>query len=91
MEQALLENLTLHEQLESEFKQADSPASYLGHMLSQKSVISTTSSFANKQAQAQSEQPDFREIGTGSVGKVFEHPGTLYAYKLPLRNQYDKL
>ncbi|KAH6632542.1 hypothetical protein F5144DRAFT_621293 [Chaetomium tenue] len=33
----------------------------------------------------------FREIGTGSIGKVFEHPGTVFVYKVPVAGQPDKL
>ena len=33
----------------------------------------------------------FREFGTGSIGKVFEHPVTIWAYKLPHTNDVSKL
>ncbi|KAL2878469.1 hypothetical protein SGCOL_006179 [Colletotrichum sp. CLE4] len=56
-----------------------------------KSTIATASSFAKRQQAAVGVIANFREIGTGSIGKVFEHPGTTFAYKLPLTKQHDKL
>lgn len=35
--------------------------------------------------------PIYREIGTGSIGKVFVEPGTILAYKLPLTDVREKL
>ncbi|KAM0260049.1 hypothetical protein ACHAQJ_002973 [Trichoderma viride] len=63
----------------------------LKRMLSLKSVVSTSSSFAQRQQEAIGTTPMFREIGTGSIGKVFEHPGTIFAYKLPVTDQHEKL
>ncbi|KAK8144450.1 hypothetical protein G3M48_005782 [Beauveria asiatica] len=90
LEMALLANLTLEDRLEQQY--ANEPADVrLSRLLSIRSVVSTASSFAQRQQQAVGAQVDFREIGTGSIGKVFEHPGTLYAYKLPLLENSPKL
>lgn len=32
----------------------------------------------------------FRAIGTGSIGKIFEHPGTVWAYELPVTDNITK-
>jgi hypothetical protein len=63
----------------------------LHRLLSLKSVVSTASSFTQRQIAAQSEPQPFREIGTSSIGKVFEHPGTKFVYKLPLFDRTDKI
>ncbi|KAK5996374.1 hypothetical protein PT974_01708 [Cladobotryum mycophilum] len=88
-EQRFLE-ATLEDQLEREAI-GISVEDSLKRMLSIKSVISTTSSFAQRQQAAIGTNSMFREIGTGSVGKVFEHPGTIFAYKLPVTDQHEKM
>ncbi|KAF2184861.1 hypothetical protein K469DRAFT_578637, partial [Zopfia rhizophila CBS 207.26] len=55
------------------------------------SVISTTSSFAKRQQAAVGKIAEFRKIGKGSIGVIFEHPETTHCYKLPLLNNSDKL
>ena len=90
LEAAIRENLVLEESLESSAAE-ESPKQSLVRLLSIKSVISTTSSFAQRQQAAVGGTPAFREIGTGSIGKVFEHPGTVWAYKLPLTDDVSKL
>ena len=54
-------------------------------------MISTSSSFAERYQAAVGTDIAFREIGTGSIGKVFEHPRTVWAYKLPLTEDDSKL
>ncbi|KXH62905.1 hypothetical protein CNYM01_01973 [Colletotrichum nymphaeae SA-01] len=90
LEQAMIANLHLEERLEAETR-GEPIEACLKRMLSTKSTISTASSFAKRQQAAVGVAADFREIGTGSIGKVFEHPGTTFAYKLPLTKQHDKL
>lgn len=63
----------------------------LQRMLSLRSVISTTSLFAERQQAAVGDSVEFREIGKGSIGVIFEHPGTTHCYKLPLLDNSDKL
>ncbi|KPM45573.1 hypothetical protein AK830_g969 [Neonectria ditissima] len=90
LEQALRDNLRLENRLDIAAK-ADTPEACLQRMLSVKSVISTSSSFAERQQAAVGTTACFREIGTGSIGKVFEHPGTTFVYKLPVSDQPSKL
>jgi hypothetical protein len=64
----------------------------LQRLLSTKSTISTASSFAARQQIAAGHQVVFRSIGTGSIGIVLEHPGTVFVYKFSLLDQKsDKL
>lgn len=90
LDEALMRNLALEDTL-TENTGSISIEEGLKRMLSLKSVVSTSSSFAQRQQEAIGTTPMFREIGTGSIGKVFEHPGTIFAYKLPVTDQYDKL
>ncbi|KAK1702571.1 hypothetical protein BDP67DRAFT_496799, partial [Colletotrichum lupini] len=89
LEQAIIANLHLEERLEAE-TQGETIEVCLKRMLSTKSTISTASSFAKRQQAAVGVAANFREIGTGSIGKVFEHPGTTFAYKLPLTNFWEE-
>lgn len=84
------ESLALEDKL-AEDALNESPTQCLQRMLSIKSVVSTASSFAQRQQSAVGTKAMFREIGTGSIGKVFEHPGTIFVYKMPLSDQPDKL
>lgn len=84
------ENLALEEHLESTAA-GETPKQSLKRLLSVKSVVSTSSSFAERQRAAVGTDAAFREIGTGSIGKVFEHPGTVWAYKLPVTDDVSKL
>ncbi|KAK5727775.1 hypothetical protein LTR17_012433 [Elasticomyces elasticus] len=66
----------------------------LQRLLSFRTVISTSSSLAQAHQAAVEGAASFPEIGRGSVGKVFEHPGRTVCYKLPLtdeKQEYDKL
>ncbi|KAK0727556.1 hypothetical protein B0T26DRAFT_638395 [Lasiosphaeria miniovina] len=90
LKEAIMENLTLGEHLEAE-AEAESPESLLKRMLSIKSAVTTSSSFAQKQQAAIGTDAIFRGIGTGSIGKIFGHPGTIFAYKLPVSGQPEKL
>lgn len=90
LEVAIRENLALEDHLEST-SAGDSIEQSLKRLLSIRSVVSTTSSFAKRQQAAFGTTTSFREIGTGSIGKVFEHPGTIWAYKLPLTDDVSKL
>lgn len=87
---ALLANLSLQDRLEHDYAN-ESAEVRLKRLLSIRSTISTSSSFAERQQNAVGVQVNFREIGTGSIGKIFEHAGTIYAYKLPLLDNSPKL
>ncbi|KAG8413942.1 hypothetical protein J3458_011599 [Metarhizium acridum] len=90
LDAALIANLALEDKLEAEAS-AETPEACLKRMLSIKSVVSTSSSFAARQKASIDANATFKEIGTGSIGKVFEHPGTVFVYKLPLSDDPDKL
>ena len=90
LEVAIRENLALEDHLESTAT-GESIEQSLKRLLSIRSVVSTASSFAKRQQAAVGTTTAFREIGTGSIGKVFEHPGTIWAYKLPLTDDASKL
>lgn len=72
-------------------KEAETPQQLLGRLLSTKSAISTASSFAQSRQAAIGTRAAFREIGTGSIGKVFEQPGTPWAFKVLLIDRHTKL
>ncbi|RFU77026.1 hypothetical protein TARUN_5205 [Trichoderma arundinaceum] len=90
LEQAMRTTLALEDQLEKQLEGMPAEES-LKRMLSIRSIVSTTSSFAQRQTAAVGTNIMFREIGTGSIGKVFEHPGTVFVYKLPVSGQPKKL
>jgi hypothetical protein len=69
----------------------ETPQGLLKRLLSTKSAISTASSFAERQQAAVGRQGFFREIGTGSIGKVFEQPGEPWAFKVLLIDRMEKL
>lgn len=81
-------SLQLEEKLSNE---AEAPQELLHRLLSTKSGISTASSFAQSRQAAIGTRAPFRESGTGSVGKVFEQPGTPWAFKVPLVDRHTKL
>ncbi|KAK8025234.1 hypothetical protein PG990_003057 [Apiospora arundinis] len=62
----------------------EAPEEGLARMLSLGSVVSTTSSSAERETMASDLPVPFRETGTGSIKRVFEHPGTLSVYKVPI-------
>lgn len=86
---ALETNLRLDGVLERQANEA--PAAWLKRLLSTKSAISTSSSFAERQQAAVGFRAPFREIGTGSIGKVFEQAGTPWAFKALLIDRSSKL
>ncbi|KAK3358340.1 hypothetical protein B0T24DRAFT_693595 [Lasiosphaeria ovina] len=86
-----MERLHLEDRLEQEAAALETPDIILKRMLSIRSVVPTTSSFAQRQQGEVGTSSMFREIGTGSAGKVFEHPGTIFAYKVDVSGQPDKL
>ncbi|KAK3364171.1 hypothetical protein B0T25DRAFT_445778 [Lasiosphaeria hispida] len=88
--QAAMESMRLGERLEHEAV-SETPEAILKRMLSVKTVVSTGSSFAQRQQAAIGSNTEFREIGTGSIGKVFEHPRTILVYKVPMADQPEKL
>ncbi|KAK3081002.1 hypothetical protein LTS18_011131 [Coniosporium uncinatum] len=90
LEVALRDNLALEDHLAA-IAAEESPKDALKRLLSMRSVVSTSSSFAERQQAAVGTHTSFREIGTGSIDKVFEHPGTIWAYKLPLTDDTTKL
>jgi hypothetical protein len=77
---AVQPNLVLEDKLAREAAEETAQQTLKRH-LSVKSAISTSSSFAERQQAAAGSSLPFREIGTGSVGKVFEKPGTPWAFK----------
>ncbi|CAA9960341.1 DUF3669 domain containing protein [Pyrenophora teres f. maculata] len=87
---AMERSLQLEQQLAQE-ADATSAEQALQRMLSLRSVISTTSSFAERQQGAVGKVTNFREIGKGSIGVIFEHPGTIRCYKLPLLDDSTKI
>lgn len=88
--EAVKENLQLEKLLEQDAA-GETPEMLLKHMLSIRSAVSTGSSFAQRQQAAIGTKASFREIGTGSIDKVYEHPGTVFVYKVPVSGQPDKL
>lgn len=86
---ALKTTLQLADQLETQA--GEEPEKILRRLLSTRSAISTSSSLAKRQEAAVGLDTQFREIGSGSVGKVFEKPGTPWAFKLSLLDGTDKL
>lgn len=90
LESRLEENIALEDFLEEQAEQQTLKQT-LQRFLSIKSVVSTASSFAQRQQAAVETEAAFREIATGSIGKVFEHPGTPWVYKLPLANDTAKV
>lgn len=89
LEADLNRNLCLEEKLRRD--DHEDPQELLKRFLSTKSGISTTSSFAEHQQEAVGRQNAFREIGTGSIGRVFEQPGTVWALKVLLIDRTEKL
>ncbi|KAL8820833.1 MAG: hypothetical protein Q9223_001025 [Gallowayella weberi] len=59
----------------------EGPSESLGRYLSGRSIISPTSSFAERLNRAMNEGHDYIEIGLGTCGSVFELPGTEIAVK----------
>lgn len=91
LEAAIRDNLALEDYLESTAAGQTAEQS-LKRLLSIRSVVSTASSFAKRQQAAVGvTSAVFREIGTGSIGKVFEHPESIRVYKLPLTDNNSKL
>lgn len=90
LEAALRETLTLKEKLEDEAVE-EAPQQTLMSLLSTRSAISTLSSFAEHHQAAAGSNAMFREIGTGSIGKGFEQPGSVWASRLPLLDRTGKL
>ncbi|RAK96769.1 zinc finger protein [Aspergillus ibericus CBS 121593] len=86
---ALQQNLQLEDKLRRD--ENETPQARLQRMLSTRSVISTSSSFAERQQAAIGSRNPFREIGVGSIGKVFEQPGTPWAFKVLLIDRTEKL
>ncbi|RAH64703.1 zinc finger protein [Aspergillus aculeatinus CBS 121060] len=89
LQDAMQQNLRLEERLEQD--ELESPQARLKRLLSTRSAVSTSSSFAERQQAAVGCNAPFREIGTGSIGKVFEQGGTLWAFKVLLIDLTDKL
>jgi hypothetical protein len=85
---AIESSLRLEDKLQEE---AEPPQALLHRLLSTKSAISTASSFARRQQAAIGTRSPFREIGKGSVGRVFEQPGTPWAFKALLIDRTAKL
>ena len=89
LEADLNRNLCLEDKLRRDDN--EEPQELLKRLLSTKSGIFTTSSFAEHQQSAIGCQTSFREIGTGSIGKVFEQPGSVWAFKALLIDRTEKL
>ena len=58
-------------------------------LLSTRTVMSTSSSFTKRQQAAA--EVTTAPAPTGSIGKVFENLGTIWAYRLPLTSDVSKL
>ncbi|KAJ4338716.1 hypothetical protein N0V95_007987 [Ascochyta clinopodiicola] len=71
---ALMANIQLEEKLTSK--------TMLQRFFSMGSVVSTSSSFANRRQDAIGTRSQYRSIGAGTCGQVFEVPGTTYVFKL---------
>ncbi|KAI6779983.1 uncharacterized protein J7T54_000284 [Emericellopsis cladophorae] len=87
---AIQNALTLEQKLEQDAAECTTEVA-LQRMLSLRSVISTTSSFAERQQAAVDRPVEFRGIGKGSIGVISEHPGTTHCYKLATLDNSDKL
>ncbi|KAJ5176580.1 uncharacterized protein N7482_002457 [Penicillium canariense] len=85
---AMERSLQLEVKLEQE---ARTPQEVLHRLLTTRSAISTASSFARRQQAAIGTRTEFREIGVGSIGRVFEQPGTPWAFKVLLLDNTAKL
>ena len=72
-EAALLENLALERQLMEDSAQYHSPQDPLRRLLSIRSVVSTIFLFVERQQAPIGTNTKFREIGTSSLRKGFEH------------------
>ncbi|KAI9868494.1 MAG: hypothetical protein M1813_005938 [Trichoglossum hirsutum] len=80
-EQDLLINLELADKLASQ-----DPKTKLKRLLSINSIISTSSSFAERQQAAVGTETTYRHIGRGTCGTIFEIPGTTFALKVAKTN-----
>ena len=89
LEADLNRNLCLEDKLRRDDN--EEPQELLKRLLPTRSGISTTSSFAEHQQSAIGCQTSFREIGRGSIGKVFEQPGSVWAFKALLIDRIEKL
>ncbi|KAE8343830.1 hypothetical protein BDV24DRAFT_161133 [Aspergillus arachidicola] len=83
------QNLHLERKLHKE--ELNTTRALLKRLLLTRSVVSTSSSFAERRQAAVGCKSPFREIGTESIGKVFEQTGTLWAFKVLLIDRTDKL
>lgn len=88
LDKAIQRSLQLEEKLENE---AESSQDLLRRLLSTKSVISTASSFAESQQAAIGSRAPYREIGVGSIGRVFGQSGSPWAFKVLLLDRTEKL
>ncbi|KAL2828602.1 hypothetical protein BJY01DRAFT_255283, partial [Aspergillus pseudoustus] len=86
---AMEANLRLEDQLQQEAHETQQ--AFLKRLLSTKTAISTSSSFAERQQAAVGYETPFREIGTGSIGKVFEQAGTPWVFKALMIDRTEKL
>ncbi|KAK7980193.1 glutathione S-transferase [Apiospora arundinis] len=68
----------------------EAPEEGLARMLSLGSIVSTTSSSAERETMASDLPVLFRETGTGSIKRVSEHPGTLFVYKVPIIDDHTE-
>ncbi|KAL1798440.1 hypothetical protein ACET3X_002477 [Alternaria dauci] len=75
---SLVEKMMASIQLEEELN----PKMTLKRFLSVRSGVSTTSSFAKRQQAAVGTRAQFRSIGAGTCGRVYEVPGTTDAFKV---------
>jgi predicted regulator of amino acid metabolism with ACT domain len=71
-------------------KRFETPVHALKRMLSTEKMVSTMSSLAENQRSAIGTDIDFFEIGIDCCGRVFEHLGTIYVYKMPMRDTLAK-
>ncbi|KAF9695289.1 hypothetical protein EKO04_006722 [Ascochyta lentis] len=71
---AMMANMQLEEKLTAK--------TMLQRFFSMGSIVSTSSSFANRQQDAIGTRAQYRCIGAGTCGQIFKVPGTSYVFKL---------
>ena len=71
--------------LEEKFAASSDSEDLLRRFLSTRSVLSISSSFAERQQSAVSTISEFRHIGAGQCGIIFEVLGTTWVYKVAKR------
>lgn len=81
----------LSEQLEQQLtvRERENPMLALSRLLSTSTAVSTSSTLASRYQAALGSDANFREIGTGSIGRVYEQAGTVYVLKVGITDERD--